>query len=220
MIVNDYVLDGRRYTGATPPPDAFEDVSRYGNDGAFVNVTWVREVSGLWVMEFDGAYVDFGAGTGFDAAPTLQVALWFRLNALHEPGGTNKQLWAMRVDGTHQLFCRLEGASGKLQFFNNNGGAGFDISTAETSWAAGVWYHVLSGISNNTGAQLVVDGGTPLTDANTDPSPSGGDFQIGRLPLVGQLFAGTMALIRVHRYALSEAQVWTMFNSERGWFGR
>jgi hypothetical protein len=55
MSVTNLVLNERVYTGIATPASAYEDNSRWHNNGTHSNVTWVRLPSGLFVRDFNGA---------------------------------------------------------------------------------------------------------------------------------------------------------------------
>ena len=57
MKTTGCVFEGQRFRSpdTVAPPDVLPDVSRFGNDGVFTDITWERLPSGLWVMDFNGA---------------------------------------------------------------------------------------------------------------------------------------------------------------------
>lgn len=91
MKTKGCVFSGRRYwspPGAAAPPLSLPDVSRYGNDGVFTNVTWVQTPSGLWYCDAAGA-----AGDGIVLGTDLSMALlrwtlkaWFNPDTVADLG--------------------------------------------------------------------------------------------------------------------------------------
>ena len=114
MIINDCVLDERRYTGATPPPATFEDVSRYGNDGTHTAITWVRLPSGLWVRSFNGATSVVTVG---DCGENIQTCL----------------AWVYPDDITTRSIIDLDGGTHSIEIDGAS-----DITA--TGWAAPIIY--------------------------------------------------------------------------------
>ena len=73
--------------GDAAPADVLRDLSRFGNDGAFLGAgepAWVQLKTGKWVLKFDGNNdsVDLGAGTSLTNFSTAKTVLaWVKAGA-------------------------------------------------------------------------------------------------------------------------------------------
>jgi len=124
---------------------------------------------------------NINCGAIHNAQATMWWSLRFKLNINYSAASaTSLHLMAKVLAGTDRLRLRLTAGSGVLTFSSDTGGApDFSIVSTETTWAAGVWHHVLASISAAEGVRMIIDGGTPVTDADLSPAPNGGDLVIG-----------------------------------------
>ena len=134
------------------------------------------------VLAFDGtanSKIDCGAIN--DAAAKFWVSFRFKLDSdFSSANSTDQFLWSKAVDTNNTIIANLYAGNGKLYFYMYIGGLlKFQITSAETSWTAGTWYHVLASISSANAVRLRVDNGTAVTDTDTTALPNGGDFMIG-----------------------------------------
>lgn len=134
--------------------------------------------------QFDGTTgCDIDAGAIHDAAAKLWVSFWFKLDSDFDSSATDNQtLFGKSINATNGMTVFLGQSSGKLHFSKASGGVeDFDVSSSETSWTAGRWYHVIASISSAAGVRLIVDNGTAVTDADVSAAPNGGNFFIGNM---------------------------------------
>lgn len=131
-------------------------------------------------VHFTGAATsNINCGAIHDAAAKLWISFRFKLDQPWAAGsGTNYMFGkTITLNDTLQVFL---GNAGTLTFYKIVGGVpAFTLISAETSWNAGQWYHVLASISSVEGARLLIDNGAALTDADVSAAPNGGDFVIG-----------------------------------------
>jgi len=103
------------------------------------------------------------------AGNDLWISLRFKLDVNHTTGDDLKILLGKWDDIDNRLLIYLNSADGKLYIYTEEVGAEEYIFSAEESWEAGVWYHVLAIFSsvggNNNGQRLIIDGGTPVINA-------------------------------------------------------
>ncbi len=141
------------------------------------------EQSGQALHFVTSATSNVNLGAIHNAATKLWVRIWFKLDSpFSSANPTDVYLSSKRVDGTNFYRMNLEQASGSIALRNVTGGVGhFTLVSAETSWLADTWYHVIGSMSNVAGARLVVDGGAAVTDADVTAIVNGGNFVIGDL---------------------------------------
>lgn len=136
----------------------------------------------------DGVHFIAGVATSnvkfadpYDAVNDWWVSFRFKLDQdFSSASSTDQYLVAKYVDGTNYLNIFLRASDGALVMDHTEAGGQEIIVSAETSWTAGTWYHVLCSISTTNGKRLVIDGGTAVTEAADQTAISLiADFTIG-----------------------------------------
>ncbi|KKK49357.1 hypothetical protein LCGC14_3135880, partial [marine sediment metagenome] len=149
--------------------------------GHGLTLTGARKGTTVDGVHFTGsATSNINCGAIHNAAAKLWLSFRFKPDQdFSAASPADIYLWA-KFNGAADLhLVRLESANGRL-YWQHEGVGSFSLSTAGiTTWNAGQWYHVLVSLSNTAGARFIVDGGTPLTSANADAAPAGGDVIIG-----------------------------------------
>jgi len=133
-------------------------------------------------LQFNGAAnSEVDCGAIYDATAKLWSSFWFRLPHSYIAGsGTQYLFGKAQAWATDFVTIHLGTGTGQLYFTKEDGGVqAFQLISAETSWTAGQWYHVLASISSAAGARLRIDNGAALTDADVSAVCNGGDFVIG-----------------------------------------
>ncbi len=216
------VLEGyspRTPLGTAAPALSLPDMSRFGNNGVFTDVTWVQLPSGLWVMSCNGAssVVNLGAGV-FDTLEACTVEFWYAPNA--PLGATTNMLWGFFTDIDNNWGGEYD--RGNFYFYATIGGGAvvFIVSVGDAGMSF-QWHHWAScfGIG---GAEFWLDGvsmGTDVsTESVTDIAPTlvncFGEYGNGSL-----YWAGYIAPPRVYNYALSADEINKHFEAERRLFG-
>ena len=119
-------------------------------------------------------------GAIHNSATKLWISLRFKLDQDHAASGTLQYLFGKYQGATDFLLLNMDNIAGGLRARLTIGGVEkFDVSSTQVAWTAGVWYHAILSISSAEGMRLIVDGGTPATDADTTAIPAAGDFCIG-----------------------------------------
>lgn len=134
------------------------------------------------VLHFTGAAdSNVNCGAIHNLATKLWVSFWFKLDsAFSSASGTHQYLYGKILDVNNRIYTRLDESNGLLVFWLNTlGVTRFFFAAVPNSWNADQWYHVIASISSATGARLIVDGATPVTDADTTAIFNGGDFIVG-----------------------------------------
>ncbi len=134
-------------------------------------------------LHFTGsATSNVNLGALHDAAGTLWLSLWFKLDSLWDSSqGSAVYLFGKQVDFDDQFVCQLA-ADGTVTFFHREGAATlFLIASVAASFQPDEWNHVLCSVSAANGARLVVNGATPVTNADTTALSIIADLIIGNL---------------------------------------
>ncbi len=214
------VLEGKRYwapLGAVAPALSLPDVSRYGNDGAFTNVTWVQLPSGLWVMEFNGvdSQVDFG-GLGIDwDASSWTVEVWgladgnvgdSRGIAGNRFGAGAATWWSLGISGGNTIRLEETGAVQHNDAFDPDGQG---------------WQHYTLRVSGGSDMKVYRNAVITAIDfaSAVDIGDTTNDFRIGRWFGATQGWDGLLSLVRVYDYALSPTEINNHYAAERSLFG-
>ena len=154
--------------------------SRY--NGHEVTFTGARRGTTCDGAHFTGANTsNINCGAIHNAAVKLWVSFRFKLDQdFSAASASNLYIWGKKTGVPDNIRIFLSQSDGFLIFYKADGGAiSFTIESTENSWEAGRWYHVLASISSAAGARLIVDNGTPLTNADVSAVLNGGDFVIG-----------------------------------------
>lgn len=160
------------------------------------------------VLHFDGtANSNVDCGAIYSAVPKLWVSYWFKLDNNWIAGMGVKYLGGKCPAGTDEwLFALTNG--GQLTFYYTKGGVNkFSISSVQTSWVAGTWYHAICSISSVNGARLRINGGVAVTDADTTVLFAGGNLVLGDYVVGGALgFTGELANVTMGTDDLTPAE--------------
>ena len=233
MLIKDCAFEPRRYTGPVAPPLTLEDISpgRKWDMGFLGTAQWYRLVSGLQVVLLDGNS-DYATGAYAnwrqeDVAGT--IACWVNSSVLTG----NQTLFASSDTGTDTNFIqlRLAQTTGFLEIVQQDGGALNQI-TGDVACGDGIWHLCVVTGDMNAGAWVlwVDDGAVGLTvtsGANTGNWLAAiynirDNISVGAMDNTGTVdyVNGMLWAPRYWPYVMTADQVWTLFNKERGWFGR
>lgn len=234
MIITNTAFEPRRYTGPVVPPDGLEDISKGRKSSmAFAGTAqWVWLPSGLQVVLLDGnsdyAFLNVANWRQEDVRGT--IACWVKAPTTATP----QTIFATSdtgVDDTNFLQLRIGGAVGWIEVVQRDGGALNQI-TGDVNIGGDFWrLCVLTGDTTAGAYVLWVDDGavglTVTAGLNTGNWLNAiwdirDNISVGAwLNNSGteQYFYGELWGPRYWPYVFTGAQVWTMFNRERGWFG-
>ncbi len=223
MKSTGYVLKERAYVGGASPPDAFEDESRFGNNGTHTNITWVKEPSGLWVRSFAGnGYVSIADDPSFDIKTKLTALIWANTDdvvntrfLLTKYGTTdNKREW--------QLDRQSTSGDVSVTFGDPNNGSleGWEI-TDDDYLVNGTW--VLAGFTFSSGTCIIYISGVAVNSTATNVPVSlyndAADVKVGTDNDNAAGWKGYLALPRIYNRVLSDEQIAAIFQNERHFFG-
>lgn len=226
MKATGLVLSDRAYRTLVTPPDAFEDESRFGNDGVHTDITWVRLPSGLWVRRFDGSTslvtVNGVASNGFfDRA--FSVVGWGRLSDWsHHSFLFSAGIAATELEDTNIYYnysWRKFVADSYIDAVGTN-----EVTSAGTYLNNTEW-HFLGAAWDADGHvnRFILDGVDEGSDSTFNNDLSGFDrCLIGQYEYTaptGSVWEGDIALPRIYNYALTAAQIYKHFQAERAFFG-
>jgi len=233
MRTSSYVLRPRLYRGLVAPPNVIEDLSRFRNDGVFVNApTWVGLPGGIWVNNYVAAssqYINCGtADSLINISPCISVLAWVKA----DPPAATQSVASKFDDNLQQRSWDLGASAGGgllSGFISDDGTVGGHCKSYYSSIVVydGSWHQV--GMVFDAGTfELVVDGAfdpTPtktIDDAITTIYYSNTATCLGTALHIGAPmweYDGQSLITQIANYAMTAAQVWDKFNSQRGWFG-
>lgn len=124
---------------------------------------------------------NINCSTIHDSTNDLSISLWFRLDSAFSAASTADQyLFGKYDDSTNYLYAYLSQSDGKLYLAHREGNGAEAISSAETSWTADTWYHVIVSCSTTNGQRMIIDDGTAVTGASNQTAISlTADFVLG-----------------------------------------
>jgi len=234
MLVRDCAFEPRRYTGSVVPPDGLEDISKGRKSSmAFAGTAqWDRLVSGLQVVLLDGNsdYASLNVANWRQEDVRGTIACWVKA-----PTVVGAQtIFATSDTGTDTNFIQLRigGGVGWLEIVQRDGGALNEVR-GDVNVGGDVWHLcVVTGDTTGGAWVLWVDDGAALGLTVTSGANTGNwmnaVWNIRDNKSVGawlnnsgteQYFGGLLWDPRYWPYVFTAADVWTLFNSERGWFG-
>lgn len=203
----------RQRGGAMPSVVTLHDHSRFGNDGAMTNVTWVQLPSGLWVMSFNGvsSQVNCGADDSLAIFTEITIEAW---------------VYPTTIIGTHTICDRNYGGNleyklahlGSNLYFHHGDGAAWANPAALGYFTANVWHYMA--IACSVSSLFYRNGELVHTSVFLSPIAwRVGTFTIGVRGNITEYFNGYIALVRVYTYALSPGQILKHYEAERALFG-
>ena len=219
------VLDERAYTGLVAPAAAFEDKSRFGNDGTHTAITWVQQDSGLWVRSFNGSTskVVIGNTTSLQITSTFSVKAWGKTSDT----GTLQYIAAKNGSWAGWVFGKEAADTFQFAIETSVGGNQQDKATSSSGYNDGK-YHLFVGVflaDGSTGAKIYVDGADDTTQSGatlgvmSDPAVN---VIIGQAPSNPdqRVWDDSISLFAIFNYVLSAQQIADIYDSERHYFER
>jgi len=200
-------------------PTLLTDKSRWGNDGAFTNVTMVQLPSKLWVYELDGAnaYVDCGhdASINFISQPFSALIWLYPTDISGNPyvigdGRSSVDGWNLWIIG-----------GGNLLFRTNQTAATQTSNSLAGEIITNTW--TLVGCTRDGASGRVYINGMDRTDTigvHIDPLATAQPVRIGVENDLSQDFVGYVALPHIYSYALSAGQINQRYEATRRFFGK
>jgi len=232
MIINNCVLEPRRYMGLTVPPANVEDVSPNRTNLALSGTAaWAMEPGGIWALNLDGNsdYASLVIANWRDIDGAGSIEAWVKTDSL-----TNNQTIFASSDtatDTNFLQLRLVATTGFLEIVQRDGGALNQI-TGDVAMVADRYSHVVVTGDTVAGAYIlyvngVVQGLTVTSGANTG-NWFDAIFDVRDNITIGawinnsgteQYFSGSIEPPNVYSYVLTPGQVSTKFQTRRSQFG-
>lgn len=217
------VLLEKPYRGGVTPT-SLVDRSRFGNDGAWTNITATRLPSGLWVAGCNGIsseiVVTHSPSIGV-RSNDFSLVIWCRTasytllpHIFNKGQATLYYTMAIyHIGGKEgEVYCALDGST---------------AGVVET-WSTGkvvsddVW-HLLVGTFDRSGnISAFVDAipyGTPASIAASGLLTSTADLHLGSNFSGANWLNGYLGLPKIYNYVLTQAQIADIFQKERSLFG-
>ncbi|KKL92597.1 hypothetical protein LCGC14_1883110 [marine sediment metagenome] len=134
----------------------------------------ILDYSSDYVLHFDGtSNSSIDCGAIHDAVDKLWISFWFKLDtAFSSASPTTVELFAKYINSTNKIYCYLDDSDGKLYLAHGEGGGPETISSAEISWAADIWHHIIVSMSTVAGQRMIVNGGTAVAEAGNQTAIS------------------------------------------------
>ena len=207
------------FGSAAPDVVTLLDRSRYKNNGAMTNVSWLKLPSGLWVMDFTAAsnnQVNIGNFPEHDFTyHSFTTVIWVNLLSnvtldrdILARGTYNSAGWFLYLSGDRraQLYVSQSGAAQICE------GLTIPLNTwiFLTHTRAGT---VLEAYINSVAGHV-------YTQSATNPVSFSGNMLLGARTSGGASFRyGYLSSPRVFNYALTPAQIWQIYQNERSLYG-
>ena len=212
---------------APPEPVIHYDFEDNTGDAAFVNVRddrldplistpqleFVQGVTGR-ALKFDGT---FGLKLGSITGNTHSASMWLKLSTPNI-SSCNSVLFGNRDDGTRSnqnwISARFDG--GKPFVWSNLGGTR-NLAISHAANTAEQWINYTYVVDENNLVSLYVNG-EKITSATDGSSPKASkiDFYAGGTFWSADFFSGYLDDVKIFDYALSDAQVYNIFNNNAG----
>lgn len=130
---------------------------------------------------FTGSAIsNINCGELHNASAKFWVSFWFRFDTTYTAGSGYKFIFGKWVTDADFFAVGFRSDSGKAVFYHETGDVRhFSMLSAETSWTGGQWYHIIASISDVAGARFRINGGTAVTNADTNALVNGGNIVIG-----------------------------------------
>lgn len=216
-IARDIVLQPEISIDVEPGAVTLYDLSRYKNNGTFVNApTWVQLPFGLWVVDFVAAsaqYINIPDAPSLDLIDNMTMECWYNCDILPSVVGVHAYL--MVKFGTYGIFISL--VDNKIYW----GETIQAVSTTATD--IGVWHYLAGTYDSNLGTQnikLYIDGVLDATaNDNTGWAVNANPITIGDRVAGGRTYDGKFSPLRICNYTLTAGQVLNRFENQKHWFG-
>jgi len=170
-------------------------------------------------VKFTGAAdSNINCGALYNSAAKLWISLRFKLASEFTAGAPGYLHIFGKANVLDSFFLRLSHVSGKLYLakYDAAGAQLYGITSAELSWSANTWYHVLVSFSSVNTVRMIVNGGTAITSADTSNAPAGGDLVFGDSddPGAGTGFKGILSDIVVGTDDLTTTEEANLYKGE------
>lgn len=166
-------LPGGIRAGATMP--------RSVQGGQLMTLTGARKATTADVHFTGAAGSQIDCGVIHNAAAKLWISLRVKLDSAFAAGSVNQWVFGKYVDANNYYYAWFNTGNGTFTVVSVTGGvADFSVASAETSWTANTWYHLLFSLSSANGVRLRVNNGAAVTNASLAGAPNGAKFMLGQ----------------------------------------
>lgn len=228
-LTRGLVLDvANQLGGAMPGVVTLKDWSRYKNDGAMTNVTWIQLPTGLWVPVFNGTSSVIGCGNDESVriTQTISLELWIRTS---DTTGTLTYILGKCQNANRRSYLLyMTPTDGFGSFYISSDGAGANRAYRVTATAIndGQWHHLVAVYIPSTNQDIYLDGAlnngaltggiqANIYDNATDPLTLGWATWGG----TPNYWDGEIVMAHIYNYALTPAQIRAKYHSSKWLFG-
>jgi len=224
MKTRGLVFDSKRFRGgAVSPPLSLPDVSRFRNNGTFVNnPAWVQLPSGIWVIEFDATnYITIPASaTSLNfTSQSFTILAW--INIFDYVTGDGFRIIFMRGHKLTDGYIFQVSAVGRLTFVTWQAAAAQDSRSDAFVIEEGIWYQV-GAVRSGASVRLYRNGIDITTTMGVHFDP----LTCNRVAKIGvddnttaNHFYGRMLPPVILNYALDATAISKHFEAERRFLG-
>jgi len=196
------------------------DMSRFHNDGAMTNVTWVQLPSGLWVMSFNGvtSLVNCGTGNSLNLTGDMSFLFWLYLPTVAD-GKMVICRGLANADGYYMQIANAGANINRIFLTLNQVAAQTQQLSVDNTLTAATWMHI--GITRSGINCLIYRDGMDSTGAPVamaSPVTSARNFYIGQYNTGALRVAGSLSLFNVYNYALTPGQILKRYEATRRFF--
>jgi len=183
------------------------------NDGEILGASWMYGVNGS-ALEFDGSddYVDLGDPTdgSLDLETEITILAWIKPNLT----GTLPTIFSKYNSNTDRYEFSLNSYEDYKLTFSINGGSSLTSNNPPTN---GIWNHVGATYNGTTGVVYlngVADNSFDFSCGDTCDVGYSANALIGSRTGGTLPFNGVIDEVKIYRYALSEAEIEEIYNTE------
>lgn len=208
------VLDTAHQPGLVEPSSVtLTDYSRFKNNGAMANVTWVQLPSGLWVMSFNGVNSEVNCGDGASLkiirAITLEAWAIYSTAKDFNPIISKYPAYNLRQRSANEGFtATLRDVDDGTTLAEYGGTYANRYFYIVGTWTIGDYLRLY-----RNGVQLAISAAILNKELMVNTTPC----YIGRWQTVRSNMR--IVFVRIRYRALTHGQVITRFEATRHWFG-
>ncbi len=211
------VLDERPHIGSVQPPDAFEDRSRWKNNGTHTAITWVRLPSGLWVRSFNGttSIVNIADNASLRLTNAGTILFWFKSDgAQSDYAGI-----IIKASTSASYSYMVYRPTIEAMRLTISTGIGDNTISLAFDYTDTVNYHFIAARWDGSFLMLSKDliEAAPIAQTINAQANAAHACYIGRWPATSYT-KGQISLARIYSYALTPAQIRKRFEATRHLF--
>jgi hypothetical protein len=220
-VIDDLVLyvDAAKRASYSGTGTSWFDISPNGRTGTLTNGPVHTGFGKIGSFDFDGTddFVNFGNIFNFINTDSFSTEAWINWDGGAMPSNFGHIIG--KTFGNYRTSFQIVGGSGRVSFRLDSN---FMLVDTGLILSPNNWYHIVSTWNPSTKTGKVYVNGTQQatnTNAGTDWTETGANFQIGNSPGENYQFNGKISIGRVYSKTLSAEEVLKNYNATKGRFG-